>query len=383
MRILVGAMNLTNPLYGGGDKALMDWLSDLHSQGHEICIININKNIISYEKEFPFDFIHLFEMSDIGGLDEELMIYAMEIIKKRKPFDYYIGYGYWGANWKEHGKSLAVYIKEFYPSIKTVNLIWDLHTLDEKESDCDIYLHGAPYHLIKHPQAEYKTKKRTYLLPKQNSYNSLDELDFNEWLSRPYDFIFNNPSIYKGSPLVINLALNFPDKRFLVKKGTWAIWEVHEWYYKWVEMMEKIPNIEIIDTVENMEEDFFRMGRYLLYPSVSEGFGLMPLEAAMQGTIPLCADTEILRFSSAPYADFIYSDIYTFNPISITDGWSGGIDKIDWFEATRPWVERIKLLENNLKYTAIIYYAMEGVENFVEKRYWKQMDKFIEDIKNF
>ena len=339
--------------------------------------------IFPYEKEFPFDFIHLFEKSDIMELDEELMLYAMEIIRRKKPFDYYIGYGYWGANLKEHGKSLAVYMTESYPSIKTINLIWDLHTLYEKESDCDIYLHGAPYHYIKHPKAEYREKNRTYLLPKQNSYTPIDKLDFNEWLSRPYDFIFNNPSIYKGSPLVINLALNFPDKKFLVKKGTWAIWGVYEWYYKWLEMMEKIPNIDIIDTVENMEEDFFRMGRYLLYPSVSEGFGLMPLEAAMQGTIPLCADTEILRFSSAPYADFIYSNIYTTNPIAITDGWSGGIDKIDWFEATRPWVERIKLLERNLKYTITIYYAMEGVEDFVEKRYRRQMSKFIEDIRKF
>ena len=36
MRILVGLLNMTKPLFGGGAKALMDWLMDLHSLNHEI-----------------------------------------------------------------------------------------------------------------------------------------------------------------------------------------------------------------------------------------------------------------------------------------------------------------------------------------------------------
>ena len=139
-------------------------------------------------------------------------------------------------------------------------------TLWEKESDCDICLHGAPYELIKHPNTKPLEKNRTYLIPKQNSYTSIYRLDFEEWKKRPYDFVFNNPSIYKGSPLVINLALNLPDKRFLVKEGTWAIEGVYEWYEKWRDIMRDIPNIDIIDTVEDMENGFFRQGRYLLYP---------------------------------------------------------------------------------------------------------------------
>ncbi len=262
-------------------------------------------------------------------------------------------------------------------------MIWDLHTLYEKESDCDMYLHGAPYELIKHPKTLPLEKKRTYLIPKQNSYNPIYRLDFEDWKQRPYDFVFNNPSIYKGSPLVINLALNLPNKKFLVKKGTWAIWSVYEWYNKWIEIMENIPNIDIIDTVEDMENEFFRKGRYLLYPSVSEGFGLMPLEAAIQGTIPICADTEILRFSSSPFSVFVYSDAYTCNPISITDGWSGGIDKIDWMQATKDWIEVINRLENNLNYTKSIYDNMEYVEEVVRMRYKRQLLQFIKDIESF
>lgn len=382
MRILVGLLNMTKPLFGGGAKALMDWLMDLHSLNHEICILNINEDIIHYEDEFPFEFIHLREGNKISDVGNELIIHTMNIIAKKAPYDIYIGCGE-GAGWKGEGKSLASYLKETYPNIKTINLIWDLHTLWEKESDCDICLHGAPYELIKHPKTNPIDKKRTYLIPKQNSYTSIYRLDFEEWKKRPYDFVFNNPSIYKGSPLVINLALNLPDKRFLVKKGTWAIEGVYDWYEKWIDIMRDIPNIDIIDTVEDMENGFFRQGRYLLYPSVSEGFGLMPLEAAMQGTIPICADTEILRFSSSPFSVFVYSDAYTCNPISITDGWSGGIDRIDWMQATMDWIEVINRLENNLNYTKSIYDNMEYVEEVVEKRYKNQLFRFLIDIASF
>ena len=386
MRILVGAMNLTSPLYGGGDKALIDWLLDLHTMGHEISIININPQIIKYENQLPFDFIHLLENTVWKTEDlknETVKKHALKLINQREEYDYYLGYGWWGAGWKQVEKTFASIIKNQYPKIRTINLIWDLHTLNELDSDCEILMHGAPYHLIKHPQAPLLETKRTFLLPKQNSYQTIDNYDITEWLSRPYDFIFNNPSIYKGSPIVINLALNFPHKKFLVKKGTWAFWDIYGWYEKWLDIMGQISNIDIIDTVEDMENDFFRKGRYLLYPSVSEGFGLMPMEAATQGTIPICADTEILRYSSSPFAEFIYSDAYTFNPISITNGWGGGIDNIDWFEATKDWVNRIRFLDNNFKYVEILYNNLQYVENHVELRYKKQLDHFLRDLEKF
>jgi len=75
--------------------------------------------------------------------------------------------------------------------------------------------------------------------------------------------------------------------------------------------------VDIVDWVESMENDFFRKGRYLLYPSVFEGFGLMPMEAAMQGTIPICSDIDILRYLSSPHSIFVYSSYITNNPFNI------------------------------------------------------------------
>ena len=33
-----------------------------------------------------------------------------------------------------------------------------------------------------------------------------------EWDSRPYDYIYYYPTISKGSPIIVNLALNYPNK---------------------------------------------------------------------------------------------------------------------------------------------------------------------------
>ena len=71
------------------------------------------------------------------------------------------------------------------------------------------------------------------------------------------------------------------------------------------------------------------------------------------------------------------------NPISITDGWSGGIERIDWMQATRDWIEVINRLENNLNYTKSIYDNMEYVEEVVEKRYKNQLFRFLIDIASF
>ena len=76
------------------------------------------------------------------------------------------------AGWKGEGKSLALYMKETYPNIKTINLIWDLHTLWEKESDL-IYAYMVRDELIKHPNTKPLEKNRTYLIPKQNLHFDL------------------------------------------------------------------------------------------------------------------------------------------------------------------------------------------------------------------
>ena len=49
MRILV-ATNLFYPLYGGGEKALIEWLKDFQQRGLEVCVITTVPEIEGREK---------------------------------------------------------------------------------------------------------------------------------------------------------------------------------------------------------------------------------------------------------------------------------------------------------------------------------------------
>ena len=409
-RILVGSNNLFFPQYGGGDMAFMEWLVDLNDNGVEIVIITTFPEIEGFEKELPFEVIRLLDKIPYDVKLEELNISTMDgnlaqvlktefevdvndrklldkgvkALKNQPSFDYYIGWGPWGCGWEigpfQAQSTFAKKIKDNYPEIITMHLAWDLHSQIEVDTECDMFLHGAPYELIRNPNAityeGVENKPRIYLYPKQHTFETITQFNYDEWLGRPYDFIFNNPLIYKGSPIIINLALHYPQKKFLVKQGKWGFSMGYDKYQYWLEKMRDIPNIDIIDSVNCMEIDFFRKGRYLLYPSISEGFGLMPLEAAMQGTIPLCSDIGILRWSSAPFGDFVYSDALTFNPIELTGGW-GGIDKIDFHRATIDWLDKINFLDNNEAYVKLLYKDLNYVETFVDERYWNSFNDFI------
>ena len=58
MRLLVGT-NLFYPLYGGGEKALIDWLMDFHERGIEICVMTTVPEVEGFDMEFPFEIIRL------------------------------------------------------------------------------------------------------------------------------------------------------------------------------------------------------------------------------------------------------------------------------------------------------------------------------------
>ena len=58
MRILVGT-NLFHPLYGGGEKALIEWLIDLQKRDIDICVITTVPEIEGLEKDFPFEVIRM------------------------------------------------------------------------------------------------------------------------------------------------------------------------------------------------------------------------------------------------------------------------------------------------------------------------------------
>ena len=138
--------------------------------------------------------------------------------------------------------------------------------------------------------------------------------------------------------------------------------------------------MDIVDWVESMENDFFRKGRYLLYPSVFEGFGLMPIEAAMQGTIPICSDIDILRYSSEPYSIFVYSPYLTNNPFNIITN-REHLFKFNWEKISDDWIDKIRHLDDNEGEVKEMYNSLRLVKNNVDKRYESALTLFLDSFK--
>ena len=398
MRLLVGT-NLFHPLYGGGEMALIDWLFDLHERGIEICVITTVPEVEGFGKEFPFEVIRLADNKPYDAkiesegmnnyLDAELNSHyyhgdefshkALESLRVMPPFDYYIGYGIWGSisfqQWMfPHYKSFASVLKKEYPSLKTISLLWDVHG-GEGVYETDFVLHGAPYKYIHNPHHEEADIKRFFIYPKQtDQFQPIENFNFSEWEKRPYDFIFNNPQLNKGSITVVKLAQHYKEKKFLIKLGQWGSWDNEE-----IIQLKELDNVKIIKKVTSMENEFYRKGKYLLSPSVIDGGGMMPLEAAMQGTIPLCSDVSILRYSSSPFAEFIFSEELGYNALNKMKYWNN-YNAINFDLVVEKWIEKIDFLYNNLDYVEDIYLNLRFVENFVKHRYLAAFNEFVKQL---
>lgn len=397
MKILVGT-NLFYPMYGGGEKCLIDWLSDFVIRGHEVTVITTMPNIVGYEKEFPFEVIRLnpphpynevvrdyrkqtlhintqygLAMSDTV-LDKRhySMILGLEKIKDRE-FDIYIGYGKWGTCLKDEGLSFCSLIKDRFPTITTISLTWEYNT-GGLEWDADMLLSCSPYELTKNLHLNETQGEKRILIPKQNTFEPIKKYDYDEWLNRPYDFIFNNLVTNKGVETLYHLVKHFSHRKFLLKRGNWGE------DYMYYERFKDLENVDIINSVESMEDDFYRKGRYLLYPSVLEGFGLMPMEAAMQGTIPICSDIDILRYSSGPHSIFVYSPHLTHNAFNIINH-RQELHKFDWEGISKNWIEKIRELDEKPEEVKEIYYALKLVKNHVDNRYENALTVFLNSFK--
>jgi glycosyltransferase involved in cell wall biosynthesis len=389
MRILVGT-NLFHPLYGGGEKALIEWLIDLQKRDIDICVITTVPEIEGLEKDFPFEVIRMskkipYEKSiDENGIHnyvqglhydyQELSNKGIEIIQHMPPFDYYIGYGMWGSEWVlPYYQSFATILKERFPYIRTISLKWDVHG-GEGEYDTDYVLHGAPYKYIKNPHYPMSPIHRFSLYPKQTGFEVIDKFNFEEWKERKYDFIFNNPQLNKGSITVLKLAQHYQNLKFLVKLGNWGSWDNNE-----IRELKKLDNVDVISKVTSMEHEFYRKGKYFLSPGIIDGGGMMPLEAAMQGTIPICSDIGILRYSSAPFAEFVYSDELGYNALEKMCEWNG-YDKLNFQEILKEWVKKIDFLNSNIEYVEDIYLNLKFVESFIKERYLFSLNRFIVEL---
>ena len=84
-----------------------------------------------------------------------------------------------------------------------------------------------------------------------------------------------------------NLLIEFPDAKFLIKKPTYGSSFDLDIIYPILG-----DNYDSIKWFDNIEEDFYQNCKFVLYPSLNEGYGLVPVEAIMDGAIPILNYTQ-------------------------------------------------------------------------------------------
>ena len=198
--------------------------------------------------------------------------------------------------------------------------------------------------------------------------------DLEEWENRPYDFGFLAPIYHKGSSIVKNLLIDFPDCNFLIKKPTYGTCVELDQIYPLI-----AQNYDVIDWVDNMDADFYQQCRYILYPSLNEGYGLVPVEAILNGAIPL------LNYSKSNYwvhYDNVYYikselnenkipynfDYYLHNYRVVNEVWTNELRKI--------------LNRDNKIHIKFIKKTMNKVLKFHRDRYEKYYLKFKNLLEN-
>jgi glycosyltransferase involved in cell wall biosynthesis len=400
------------PQTGGGEKVILNWARDFAERGHEVCVITTVRGIKSDELEFPFELIRLRQDSlhfnpnseeyisqvvkpykNNSDESKKLMDKVLEILHAREDYDYYIGYGAWASDYVydsafggvPYTTSLVELIKLQYPKMITISAEWDIHG-KERYSKSDYIVNLAPYELIKNYNFKEKNNQRLVLLPKYNDKFNYSG-DFEAWLDRPYDFVCNHLSLIKGGQILLELASNFPNKKFLIKKGFWGL-DNYLGSSNILEKIKELDNITIMEAIilendeHNLSKDFYQQGRYFLYPSILEGFGLMAMEAAQQGTIPLCSDINILRYSSAPFAEFVFSEELGFNPLIHFCQDYFELFSMDYKIISEAWIEKINHLEEHPSIQMMLFQNLNYVNGFLEKRYEDSVGSFFTHLHN-
>lgn len=415
---LIGSNSLFLPLLGDEERTIINWLEDLKNEYnfHPVLITSFPE-IEGFDNDIPFETIRL---SPKVEYNRNLLIYLnnvrnskidtnhliptlknrfdidlddssqwediIKLVKDRNPFNYFLAIDDWADEELTplvKKTLIAEKIPHYIEDIITIRVSHETYGSEEKDTNCDLFLHSCPYEYIRNKNANTfydgieDNKYRLFLYPKPSILDLNHKLiqDQTGWKLRPYDYIYYYPSIDKGSPIVFNLALNYPNKRFLVLEADDLKPKSYKDYGIWVEEMKKLDNVDIVDKVVDFNNDFLRKGKFLLYPSILDSIGWLPLEAGMQGAIPICSDTGILRHSAGPFSEFVYNEIITFNPNDII------MDKIElhdfnFLDITKSWLDKINFLDNNPVYVALLFDNLKHIPPYLTKRYELQRTRF-------
>jgi len=413
-RILINSENFY-PLQGGGEKHLEQLLQRLMLDGFEIEVITIIPEIEGYEREFDYPVHRIIEgkvsSDNLNGLSVSDFMWGSEIsyasnyfkcknpnlsnirqienslkefIQKSDIFDIYIGVGQFGANILnldcEEG-NIPKFIKEINPDSKTFYLEYDIYHFTNplgakiKIHDWDYVDYIMCLNGLEMNHISVKNKNQKICVPPEIVKKIFSPQSFKDWESRPYDFGFVSPLYHKGNSIVRSLLIDYPNSKFLIKKPSYSSCYDLEVIYPMI-----ANNYDSIGWVEDIDKDFYQKCKFILYPSLNEGYGMVSAEAICNGSIPILNDTISNRWVNANFAYYIDNelknnpilynfDYYMENYISINQSWAeeiGNIVKTPSEEHYKFLIESQKEVLSHhqerfdMRYDEFIHILMEG-----------------------
>ncbi len=407
-RILINSENFY-PLQGGGEKHLEQLLQRLISDGFEIEVITVIPEIEGYEKDFNYPVHRIIEgkvsSEELNGLSVCDFIWGSEIsyasnyfgrkhpnlsnikqiensikefINNSDKFDIYIGVGQFGANilnLESDGGDIPKLIKEINPKGKTFYLEYDMYHFTNP--------HGDKIKISKWDYVDYilclngmemnhnsvKNKNEKIYVPPEIIKEIYPLNSLKEWESRPYDFGFVSPLYHKGNSIVRSLMIDYPNSNFLIKKPSYSSCYDLEVIYPMI-----ANNYDILGWVEDIDRDFYRKCKFILYPSLNEGYGMVSAEAICNGSIPIINDTQSNRWVNANFAYYIDNELKN-NPI---------LYNFDYYMANyllvnQRWDEEIKniLKTSSEEHYKFIKESQEEVLSHHQLRFDKMYDEFV------
>tara|TARA_B110000211_G_scaffold176653_1_gene199608 strand:- start:393 stop:1628 length:1236 start_codon:yes stop_codon:yes gene_type:complete len=338
-----------HPASGGGEKATYEHLLRLHNEGAVITVITATPDYSDSTHIYPFEVIRVAESLPsseytrpdlIGQAYVDYFQRAGKVIDIAKSypkdyFDYLFCYGRYGP--LTLGPNVFQVIDEYFNKIITVSLQYDpmpsigtswKHGIDRGHN---LTVLGSPV-LVD----TWDNISNTIAVVPFINREDLPGTSIVPWEDRPYDFGFINPTHHKGFNTVLKLISSMPDKKFIIKPGGYHHSVVIDKLEKW------FPNVTVGGWYKSINE-FYQQCKCILYPSLWEGFGMVPMEAASNGCLVFANDHPIIRDANPDFPVFI--DAYTEEA---TDNWLTYFNKVPdmekdsmYMSAAEDWKDEI------------------------------------------
>jgi glycosyltransferase involved in cell wall biosynthesis len=385
------------PLQGGAEKHLENLISRLIEDGHQVHVITMIPDFEGYDKEFKYHIHRLIEgvipKEDLmdGSISEFMWgnhQYAIKYYQKKdrnlpawkqteegiiniinnlESFDVYIGCGQFGARQHDFGRDIAELLKAKNPLCKTFYLEFDMYHYTNPLGKKWLGIYEGNKNPL--PNIDYIMSSNYYDLNHKSNFMQNDTIclppiidteitkltNKKEWENRPYDFGFLSPLFHKGSSIVKSLLIDYPDSKFLIKIPPYGSKFDIDGLYPLLG-----NNFDTLGWVEDLNKDFYQQCKFILYPSLNEGYGMGAIEALCNEAIPILNSTESNRWVNGEFAYYVESDL-SLNPIIYNFDWyMKNYDRIN-----RSWKENISDIlrtKSDEHYKFIKYYQEDALK---------------------